>query len=252
MRIRGFIMMLAVTVALAVSSLPRASATITLATFAQTSAGKPFVYHSNVNGLDDATFDIVAATAVWTPKDGVFGLPVNVPIDGVLVTMSGTAPGLVSGNVEEADITSLKFVGGPTGPAALVGKTLLEMKAIGPDSVTFGLPTGDSVTMSGTDAGGSGLTSIVYSSDLAASVLLNQNPPGYPAVPARGYGIGLSAVEPPLGIETGNTDWLGFSAQFAGDMSFTPAVPEPGALATLIGLGVTGSLFGFKLRRRRS
>lgn len=90
---------------------------------------------------------------------------------------------------------------------------------------------------------------ITYTSSLNGGQPLNTNPPGYPLVTARDYQIGLSGVATGFSVG-GNGNYNSFVAQITGSGNFTSSVPEPGALATLMGIGVSGSLFTFRLRRR--
>lgn len=257
MKLHRLIVTLVAVAALALPVTSALAATAPLASFTELAASKDFHYLSNTGGTDDATFS-ATTSALLVPQSPALGFgpvvttltitgiahdPTIWPVNGY----TGVPGELLDENVA---ITSLSFKVGAT--------NYLSMTALG---AAPGLPGGSLTGNLGADSasivGSDSLATpnrIVYSSDFA-TMDLNANPPDYATNPARGYSIALVAIQS-LPTNTGldvedaaALDYKHFVATLAGDFSFTPTVPEPGALAMFMGLGISGSLF--VLRRRR-
>jgi hypothetical protein len=229
---------LSATAVLALGTLPRASAvTVTLATFAQTAAGNEFSYSTGAANTADATFTASGPVAF-------FGLACGLPTDAAAkVTLSGVRTGdaidLGGGFLSQPiSITDLKF----TNAAGTF--TYLEVSL----STGFyqGASGGQVSSMGGSTAAGD---IVNFSSDV----------PGFAAclVGDKAYSLSFVNVLPkPPGFilnpaDLVNVDYGTHTAAWSGLFNAEVVIPEPGALAMFVGLGVTGSLFGFKLRRRR-
>jgi|SwirhisoilCB1_FD_contig_121_399396_length_854_multi_11_in_0_out_0_1 hypothetical protein len=263
MNTRSSILKVAAVTTLAAFSLAPALATIPLASFSQQSSGLPFVYTSG-GGLGFGSFTVTANTAVnfiYLAKVG--NAPQNVPIAATL-TLTGTAEDVPSGSpnsFQPVDFT-LQFTATGAGAWGPAGTDLLDMTASGlMEPINFGGQLGGllgstSPTITGSDASGGNMT--VYSTNTsgATSADLNHNPAGYPTTTARDYSISLTSLEPnPPGLSVAGSglSYNSFSTSISGVFGFTPttAVPEPGTVAMLIGLGTSGSLLGLRRLRRR-
>ena len=106
-----------------------------------------------------------------------------------------------------------------------------------------GTPGGNSATFGGSDAPPVGplTNTVTFTSDFI----------NYTGASSKAYGFSFSSVFMNYSAGPGGTV-APFTAAGTGTFSAISGVPEPGAVAMLAGLGVTGSLFAFRrLRRRR-
>jgi hypothetical protein len=95
-------------------------------------------------------------------------------------------------------------------------------------------------------------TLITYTSDLGTN--FNGNPADYLSGPdtARSYSLSITLEQ---GLSQSLTNFpFSFDdviGQLSGNFRFTPSVPEPGSVAMLIGIGMSGGLLGLRRMRRR-
>jgi hypothetical protein len=262
MKLSRAILPLVLAGALATFGLGNASAqTIPLASFSQSVAGAtPFSYISNGNtGSTNATFG-TSTTVNFTFLDTVGIVPAGSTFTGVTLTMSGSANSAPSPfaptSSQLVDLT-LSFVTPTAQHGVSAGTTLLTMSAT-PGPVAGGFygnaPQGStSISIIGADA--STGASIVYGTGVPFAQNLNMNPAGYPGVNARDYSISLTSLTTPFATDADLQDYVDHSASIAGVFGYQqapPLIPEPGAVAMLVCIGVSGSLFGLRLRRRKA
>jgi hypothetical protein len=184
------------------------------------------------------------------------GLLLNTDYDAVLTitATSGTPANNVAGNVSES-LQSLTFSIKATtnGNGVTAGEELLG----GISTLGNGLISGPNGTVVSPSRGaslsfGDILDSLVFSS---SAIIL-------PDSDEDGAGFGFSNVKKTSGTDTGFThnnngtgspldDFINsFSAAGTGTFSTSQVVPEPGPIAVLCGLAVSGSLFAVRRRRR--
>lgn len=237
MKVSRLILTLTAAVALAGFSSPKALALSPLAGFVQQGSTLEFTYDSGALNTADATFDS-SATVDFSDLSGLFGgnQPLTMTLSGTrLAGAGGDAADLGPLSVQNVVITSISFKDGATNVLTMTADTGL-LLITGP---TGNGPTGG---ISGDNTSGGTVT---YSSDLVSSAILNGG--------TNSYSWSLDSITPPVTEDGGviNIDFTSFSSTISGLFSYTPTnVPEPGAVAMLIGMGVSGSLF--VIRRRRS
>jgi hypothetical protein len=245
--------------ALAFLSLGKASAqTIPLASFSQSVAGAtPFSYSSNGNtGSTNATF-VTSTTVNFTFLDTVGIVPASTTFTGVTFSISGVAtssPSPFAPTSSQLVDLVLSFVTPVAQNGVGAGTLLLSMTATaGPVSGGFygnAPPGSTSISIIGADNSTGAF--ITYGTAVPGAGNLNGNPFGYPFVNARDYSISLTSLTAGLAIDGDLADYVSHSASISGVFGYQQAVPEPGAVAMLIGVGVGGSLFGLRLRRRKA
>lgn len=185
------------------------------------------------------------------------GLLLNTDYDAVLtITATSTTPAAnVIGNVSES-LQSLTFSikATTTGAGVFAGDELLGGTSVAGNGLISG-PNGTLISPSrgASLSFGDILDSLVFTS---ADIIL-------PDSDEDGAGFGFSNVKKTSGTDTGFThnnngtpinpldDFINsFNASGTGTFSTSQVVPEPGPIAVLCGLAVSGSLFA--VRRRRS
>jgi hypothetical protein len=232
---------------------PAWAATAPLASFSQTTSGAtPFFYNSNGNiFIPNATFDSttsVTFTYLGTARAGqTFN---NVTMD---ITKSGVsgAPAGAPNSIQPVNFT-ITFTTTAVQNGVGIGQTLLSMDATGALQGGFlgGVIGTTSIGVQGSDQGPPTPT-VTYSSTVVSG--LNNNPPGYPPDSARDYSLSLTSLTNPLNLDTDTEDFQNFNASISGVFGFTPAaaIPEPGTVAMLIGLGCSSSLLAVRRLRRK-
>lgn len=208
---------------LLVMTLGSASA-IVFATFSQTSTGYPFTYNAATGTFtESATVDFsFLALAPGSPYS----------TSGVTFTVTGMAMGPVNPGPplqQPWQVTSFSFTKG--------GVNLLSGDMTGIASVQPAQNTGGYAgSMVGVFP-----DVINYSSDLIPAF-----------VPPLSYAWSVeSPTSNPWGfIDAGTGNFVSFTAAVNGSFSANASVvPEPGAVAMLLGVGISGSLFAFRRRR---
>jgi hypothetical protein len=231
MKVSRIILTCAVAVALAWCGMPRAQATSPLAGFTQSVVGTtPFVWDEGAVDTGDATFS-ASTTVDFADLSGLFGGDMA----GITMTLTGSRLGdaVDLGGIlaQPISITSIEFMDG--------GTLVLKMVATG---VYSGLDGSTSTSIAGTTVIGD---TVVYSSDIVSSAVLNGGD--------NDYSWGLTSLSPVFALDASTVavDLADHEASIAGVFGFTPVVPEPGTLAMVVGMGVSGSLFSLRLRRRK-
>lgn len=260
MKISRTIIGCAAAASLVVCGVGKASAgSVSLASFAQSVPGIPFHYDTGVVGVGDGSISNVPAKGIGVTFNG---LSAGLPSDGTafltIATTTSDRAGLIpvddaSGGgpgtkyVQDMDSVTIDIWKDPVG--TIGNKLLLEMKA------TQALIHAQANEFAGTDTSaglqgnttGLGLnTKIEYHSDFASDAVLNSGP-------YRDYSLSFTSLsDTPLAesIASGVNDFQSFNMSGSGVFGYTPTVPEPGSVALLVGAGISGSLFGLRLRRR--
>lgn len=225
MRLSNLVVGGLVTAGLLLTSLKPAPAVIIGSFNNGTGAPAPFIYKSNGAGAatfsrnDDARWSFNSAT-------GLDGLGVI----NATFTVAGMALGPVIGGIQE------------------VAGTFSIIRDSDGKNILSGSFTGVIVGIPGTDVGNLLATDAAFPlqfADLTSDFLIVNDP---------------EALNWTLTLPTGVTfavgadgDFVDFTAATSGDFTGTavPLVPEPGAMALLVGVGVSGSLLGLFRRRRK-
>jgi len=237
-----------------VSLLPASAGTF--AQFSQQSGGNAFTLTGPVSPgqVLSTTATPVFFNFLAAPGNPTFTSPVPLSMDiSAVLTLSATSSTpVLPGPTPQESFNNVSFsfttttnqtVGGffiPAGTNLLTGSSV----AIGaPISATLsGVNASNSATFSGGDVGvPPALTNVVTFS----SAYIN-----FAGATNKAYAYSFSSVF--MNFSAGPTGIIPFTAAGTGTFSANSGVPEPGAVAMLAGLGVTGSLFAFRrLRRRR-
>lgn len=220
MKIRSILATGAAAASLLLATLSGASA-VTIASFTDTTADT-FAY-TNATG----TFLHPAGTADFNFK-AASGCPTATI--KTLFSVDGAASGAIIGTHQSIDVTSphsFKFVHAVTGMTVFEGEFTGDMNL---DTPRLGHITADE--------GAGDTVSFTIGPGASCSTLL------FPDKALNWTVTSATAFGAPSG---GN--FHSFKATISGEFIAT-VVPEPGPVALLIGLGVSGSLFCFKLRRR--
>lgn len=246
MAFRRLLLAGAATAALALFSLTPSRA-ITVATFGQQSKNNTFTYNQGTLGpIPDATMSVAAGTKVTFTFSSAFG--------GVLAGKSFTADltltGFSASPISSTTGVASQFVTLPTiaftyaDPAGDVaaGTNVLTVNALPGFPGTGGILSGLIGSRAAATIGSQPGDNIVYTSAVDPNIATTLN---------RSYSLSFSDILPPLAAEGGfNQDFKTFAGNISGNFGGEATVPEPGVLAMFVGMGVTGSLFGFRLRRR--
>lgn len=203
----------------------------------------PLFSFSQANpGVKNFSYNDAAGTFSAGGSVSFNGLGGGLPTGTDTLTLAGTVAGpAIPGVGQFVNITTFKFTNG--------SGTVLNVLPTGAPPFLAVLTT-TTGSISGTDSG-PGTTLISFTSTENGGQNLNQNPPGYPGVPARDFVIGLSGVDSGFSVDLGTGNFNNFTAVISGNGDFTTSVPEPGVVSMFIGMGLSsGLLIRRRIRRR--
>lgn len=220
----------------AAAVMPAYAQTIPLAGFTQTVPGTPFTYTANP-GAANGTFSVTTLVDFGFLNAAAFGAPSGTFL-GATLTMTGMAADIATAGTNDTQPVTITSMSIKSGSTLLLGMTAA-------DAGMFFFPVQpqlgglDGSTSSGIQGSTAGFAPavITYSSDVASIG------PG-----DRDFSISLTSMTTPLHVG-GDLDFLSFNSSIAGVFG-AQAVPEPGSVGMLIGLGVTGTAVMFRRRRR--
>jgi len=239
MKLKHLRLCLTVAGVLCASGIIARASTIPLASFAQNTPGAtPFVYSNPLLNVPDATISVLSTSVTF------IGLSCGLPTDAnARLTMDGArlsdainvgGSGLGAQVFDPVHVT-IKNAAGTI--------TYLDMVSTGFNFYT-GTLGGTSTGLTGSDPGGG--ATIVYSSTVAgvSAACLNGGD--------KDYSLSMASLTTPFAIDASivNNDVVSHNASISGVFGATASVPEPGAVAALMGVGVAASLFRLRLRRR--
>lgn len=236
-----------------------ASRAITFAQFIQAGAAPGFQLIGGTAGTGHLSNMGSNVPIVFQFKQFAAGSLLNTNIDAVL-TLDATASdnGRPSGSNAQQDfhlvtwhLTAINSARN-TALGIAAGANLL--------SGTSGLTTNNGGTLSGAQGGSSatfGGSDVTTGSPLFFNaVAFTSDFMNFGNASDKAYAYSFSAVNPMFFLDGTFPDFFlrSFNAAGTGTFSFTPgtgAVPEPGALAMFVGMGISGGLLGLTRRRRR-
>ena len=211
------------------SSATLQAAPVEFATFNLVTANQPFSFTNNVLiGAFAATnvavlFDFTAQSGLSTTDHAA---TLNITGSTFIPASGGSTLDQPVGDIQ---VSTLSILENST------GKNLLTVRFSGDITGAHG---GTTASLAGADTAGK---TVVFSSDFGTFT-----PPG------NSYNLGLTTVNPQLSIGPGgylNSFVSNINGSFSANFTpAAPAVPEPGSIALLTGLSLTGATF---LRRRK-
>jgi hypothetical protein len=238
---------------------PRVSlaASLPLATFSQQNKDvKPFVYTNTGSNPPYGSMYMSSGTNV------IFNFVTGNLASSLLATMTLSSNAVDSATVSGpftyqnfGDFTTAFTYAGPLQTIAGVtytpGTNLLTMV-----STVQGFPPAF-YTPGATLSGSNGTTSPSIGGGTATGQVISYTSDYVPNINGgneRDFNISLTSLYAPSasvnGLYVHNVNLYPFTAIISGNYGYS--VPEPGVISLLLGVGVSGSMFGFKLRRRRS